>query len=90
MTDLIPGAVTIGDLYRELVGMRSDLARVLAHQEATDLVNRNAEQIHADHEARIRALETAGARLAGKLAVMAGGGSVAGGWVGYILGHFIH
>ena len=90
MTDLVPGSVTIGDLYRELVGMRSDLSRVLAHQEATDLINSSAERIHADHEARIRVMESAGAKLAGKLAVMAGGTGIASGWVGYILGHFIH
>ena len=41
MSDLVAGSVTIGDLYRELVGMRSDLSRVLARQEATDLINRS-------------------------------------------------
>jgi hypothetical protein len=86
MTDLAPGSVTIADLYRELVGMRSDLTRVLAHQEATDLLNHNAEQIHADHETRIRALERFRFTLGG-LAVV--GGAVAG-YVGYVLGHFVH
>jgi hypothetical protein len=86
MTDLVAGSVTIGDLYRELVGMRSDLSRVLAHQEATDLINRGAEQIHADHETRLRALERFRFTLGG-LAVV--GGAVAG-WVGYVLGHYVH
>ena len=86
MSDLIPGAVTIGDLYRELVGMRSDLSRVLAHQEATDLINSGAERIHADHEARLRGLERFRYTLAG-LAVCGGVGS---GYVGYLLGHFVH
>jgi hypothetical protein len=86
MTDLIPGSVTIGDLYRELVGMRSDLSRVLAHQEATDLINRSADQIHADHETRLRALERFRFTLGG-LAIV--GGAVSG-YVGYLLGHFAH
>ena len=86
MSDLIPGAVTIGDLYRELVGMRSDLTRVLAHQEATDLINRSADQIHADHEARLRILERFRYTLAGLAAV--GGGVM--GYVGYVLGHYVH
>jgi hypothetical protein len=86
MTDLVAGAVTVADLYRELVGMRSDLSRVLAHQEATDLINRGAEQIHADHESRLRALERFRFTLGG-LAVV--GGSAAG-YVGYVLGHFMH
>ena len=86
MTDLVAGSVTIGDLYRELVGMRSDLSRVLAHQEATDLINRGAEQIHADHEARLRALERFRFTLGG-LAIV---GGAAAGYVGYILGHAVH
>ena len=35
MSELVTGNVTIGDLYRELVGMRSDLTRVLAGPVAT-------------------------------------------------------
>lgn len=86
MSDLVPGAVTIADLYRELVGMRSDLTRVLAHQEATDLINHSADLIHADHETRLRMLERFRYTLAG-LAVI--GGAVSG-YVGYLLGHFAH
>jgi hypothetical protein len=86
MTELSTGTVTIGDLYRELVGMRSDLTRVLAHQEATDLINRSADAIHADHETRIRMLERFRYTLAG-LAVI---GGAASGWVGYLLGHYVH
>lgn len=52
-----PTQVTAADLYRELVGMRSDLGRVLTHQEAVDVRNKNADSIHIDHESRIRLLE---------------------------------
>lgn len=86
MTDLVPGSVTIADLYRELVGMRSDLTRVLAHQEAADLLHRNAEQVSADHETRLRMLERFRYTLAGIALI----GSVGAGWVGYVLGHFVH
>ena len=86
MSDLVQGSVTIADLYRELVGMRSDLTRVLAHQEATDLLNHNAEQIHADHETRLRMLERFRYTLAG-LAIV---GGAASGYVGYVLGHYVH
>jgi hypothetical protein len=85
MTDLVAGSVTIGDLYRELVGMRSDLSRVLAKQEAIDLINHSAEQIHADHETRIRMLERFRYTLAG-LAILGGVGS---GFLGYLLGHAV-
>ena len=83
MSELVTGNVTIGDLYRELVGMRSDLTRVLAHQEATDLLHRNAEQISADHEARLRMLERFRYTLMG-VAIVVGAGS---GYAGYLLGH---
>ena len=80
------GGVTTADLYRELVGMRSDLTRVLAHQEATDLINRGAEQIHADHEARIRALERFRYTLVGVAIVIGAGGDL----IAYFLGHAVH
>jgi hypothetical protein len=49
-------------------------------------LNSKCEQIHADHETRLRALERFRFTLGG-LAVV--GGAVAG-WVGYVLGHFVH
>jgi hypothetical protein len=85
VTDLIAGSVTIADLYRELVGMRSDLTRVLGHQEATELRNITADAIHADVEVRLRALERFRYTLAG-LAIV---GGAASGFVGYLLGHAV-
>jgi hypothetical protein len=90
MSELAPGNVTIADLYKEMVGMRADVVKALTRIEVLDTRNTDADQLHRDHETRLRALESAGARLAGKLAVMAGGTGVAGGWVGYLLGHFMH
>lgn len=71
MTDLQPGTVTIGDLYREIVGMRADMARALTRIEVIDHQNGDADRLHADHEARLRALEAFRWKLTG-LAVSLG------------------
>ena len=86
MTELATGAITVGDLYRELVGMRSDLSKVLAHQEAVDTRNRNADQVHLDHETRLRGLERFRYTLGG-LAVLGGG---LAGLVGDYIGQHLH
>lgn len=86
MTELQVGQVTVADLYRELVGMRADLSKVLTHQEAVDTRNQNADRIHADHEARLRMLEKFRYTLAG-LSIIGGGIS---GWIGYLLGTHLH
>ena len=52
-------SVTVADLYHELVGMRADLATMLTKMERVDERGANAERVQADHEARLRALETA-------------------------------
>ena len=44
------GAVTTADLYRELIGMRVDVTRVITKLDT-------AEKVDQDHEARIRQLE---------------------------------
>jgi hypothetical protein len=68
--DMIPpGAVTTADLYRELVTIRTDVVRAMTRLE-------NADEIHRDHEGRLRSLEQfkwklLGAVLAGSAAVSA-------------------
>jgi hypothetical protein len=57
MTELAPGSVTTADLYRELVGLRGDMGKVLVRMERVDTVNAAAEEIHRDHETRLRVLE---------------------------------
>jgi hypothetical protein len=63
MADMTPGMpsgqVTIGDLYRELVGMRGDLTRSLSKLEVIESRNSDADRLHSDHEARIRSIEGA-------------------------------
>jgi len=85
--ELAPGQVTTADLYRELVGLRGDVSKVLIRQERVELVNQLADQIHADHENRIRALETARAKLVG--ACLAGSAvmGTAAGWIAIGLHH---
>ncbi len=87
MTTPIPdGSITVKDLFLELKGLREDLTRVLVHMEAVDTRNTAADRAHTDYETRLRALETFRYKLAG-LAVI---GGVGAGWVGYILGHYVH
>ena len=50
MTELVPGAITTADLYRELTSMTVKLA-VIESQTT------RAEHIDTDHESRLRALE---------------------------------
>lgn len=59
MSEIPSAQVTIGDLYRELVGMRGDLTRSLSKLEVIESRNSDADRLHADHEARIRAVEGA-------------------------------
>lgn len=86
MSELQPGTITMGDLYRELVGMRTDITKALTRIEVIDSRNGDADKLHADHEARLRTLERFRYTLAG-LSVI---GGAAAGWVGYMLGHIYH
>ena len=59
MTEIPSSQVTIGDLYRELVGMRGDLSRSLSKLEVIESRNNDADRIHNDHESRLRTAEAA-------------------------------
>lgn len=85
-TPLPDGLITVKDLFLELKGLRDDLTRVLVHMEAVDTRNTAADRAHLDYEARLRALETFRYKLAGASLI----GGVGAGWVGYILGHYVH
>lgn len=52
-------SVTVADLYHELVAMRADLAAWKLKMERAEDRGVRADQAQADHESRIRALETA-------------------------------
>ncbi len=84
MTELVPGAVTVGDLYREIVGMRSDVVKALTRIEAIDTVNANADQVHRDHETRLRILESFRWKVAGGAILLGGVAGAASAWVGII------
>ena len=68
------GAVTTADLYRELIGMRTDVTKALTRQEIAD-------KERADHEARIRALERFRYVLLGATVVVSAGVSAFGAWI---------
>ena len=59
MSEMQAAQVTIGDLYRELVGMRGDLTRSLGKLEVMESRHGDADRIHADHESRLRTAEAA-------------------------------
>ena len=59
MSEMQAAQVTIGDLYRELVGMRGDLTRSLSKLEVMESRHGDAERILADHESRRRTAEAA-------------------------------
>jgi len=69
-----PGAVTTADLYRELVGMRTDMVRAVTRLEIADGIDK-------DHESRIRALERFRYLLLGATIVVSAAVSAFGTWV---------
>lgn len=58
MTEPAQGvSITLVDVYREVTGMRTDLAKVSTHMERVDTRNEAADLLHKDHEDRLRGLE---------------------------------
>lgn len=86
MTNEIPaGAVTIADLFRVMTEMRNDVGNALTRLEVISNRNQIADELHRDHEARIRAIESWRWKAAGAATtagILAGG---LGSWVGLIL-----
>lgn len=84
--------------------LRIDLAKAITHMERVDTRNEQADQVHRDHEARLRTLERIDAdglhELYGRVGQLErfrytlGGvslvGGVVAGWLGYLLGHVYH
>jgi hypothetical protein len=86
MSELVPGTVTVADLYRELVGMRQDVGKALVRIEVIDSRNKDADGLHADHEQRLRALEAFRWKLAG----LAMSVSVLAGVLSGVLANYVH
>lgn len=57
MVDIPGGQVTLADLFRVMSAMQLDVSKVATKLEVIDARNKNADQLHADHEQRIRTLE---------------------------------
>lgn len=49
--------ITLVDVYRAVEDLRSEIVKVTTHMERVDQRNLSADQLHSDHEARLRALE---------------------------------
>ena len=77
----IPGGlVTTADLYREMIGIRTDMVRAMTRIETAD-------RERADHEARIRRLESFHLKLLGAAATVSLTASALGTWIGLNLHH---
>lgn len=78
------GQVTIADLFRVMNGIQLDLREALTKLQVIDSRNVGADAMHADHEQRLRALETSKNKIAGAVAfasLLAGG---VAGWIASI------
>lgn len=56
-TDLPPAAITIGDLYRELVTIRTDMASMLIETKVIATRHEADQAKIADHETRLRDIQ---------------------------------
>lgn len=59
MTEMIPGTVTLADIFRVMSAMQADMAKVATRLEVINSRNQNADEIHHDHESRLRVIEAA-------------------------------
>lgn len=75
------GQVTIADLFRVMSNIQTDLARAITKLEVIDSRNANADKIHDDFEHRLRAVETAKAKIWGASLSI---GTIAGVLSGYL------
>lgn len=85
MNEIPAGSVTIADLFRVMTEMRNDVGNALTRLEVISSRNQAADQLHRDHETRIRAIESWRWRAAGAATaagLLAGG---LGSWAGLIL-----
>lgn len=72
-------------IAKDLSAMRAEVAKALTHLEVVDTRNLAAEQLHADHETRLRLLERFRYTLAGMAVI----GGVLSGFIGDLIGHAI-
>ena len=74
------GAVTTADLYREMIGMRTDVVRSLTMLDI-------AAKRDNDHEARLRTVEAFRYRVLGAAVAVSVVTSALGTWIGYNIHH---
>lgn len=81
------GEVTIADLFRVMSEMRTDVGKALERLAVIDMRNHNADGIHADHEARLRAVESFKMKAVGAATAAGIVAGAAGSWIGAALTH---
>ena len=87
MTDIAPGVITISDLFREIVGMRADMNAAATKTALLEAHRAEAVGSLADHEGRIRVLETFRWKLMGMATVVGVLSGAFSGIVGFLIGH---
>ncbi len=84
MSELPHGEVTIADLYRSLVAIQSDMSSMATEIRLLGRESESSGRQTADHEARLRIIETTRAKLIGAATF---GGVLAGALGGYVTSH---
>jgi hypothetical protein len=79
--------VTPGDVYTELLGMRSDIRTLITESALNKAHNASLDSLHTDHEIRLRRIETDVIRIRAIAATIA---SIAGVVSGFLSSLAIH
>lgn len=79
--------VTPGDVYTELIGMRSDIRMLLTESALNKAHNASLDTLHGDHELRLRRVETDVIRIRAIATTIA---SIAGLISGYVSSLIVH
>lgn len=82
MTEIPAGAVTVADLYRELTGLRGDLALALTEIRVMEAHRQSAVDTDRDHETRLRTLERFKWQLMGAAVAVSAAVSGLATWIG--------
>ena len=70
MAELPAGQVTVADLYREMVEVRNQIGNLVTGFTLAEERHQNDQEVHRDHERRIRTLERGWWKVSGAAAVI--------------------
>jgi len=70
MAELPAGQVTVADLYREMVEVRNQIGNLVTGFTLAEERHKNDQEVHRDHERRIRGLERGWWKISGAAAAI--------------------